>query len=149
MEVAGTGDIIHAEGVRCAFPSSRPLAVRRDSLKFLTEIFEVVGADAEFEYLLDYRQEVRKGANRAQGWRIRPTNQPTGRRQDESVFDDTEGDAAMEEFNGQCSVRAADRSRRSRRCAIRFQDSANIFFLTDGLVHDALLNLVDRAVTGP
>jgi hypothetical protein len=75
------GDIIHAAGVRVAFPLSAPTAqrlravsrgLRREpsACKLVAEIVEVIRADTEREHFLNHWQGISQGANRPQGWCI-------------------------------------------------------------------------------
>src|SRR5580658_702077 len=119
----------------------------REAFELVTEILEVFRADAQAEHLLDHGKEISQRTNRAQRRSICGPHQAARRRQQECVFDHAHGDAALVELQGHHSVRAADSPHRTRRFAIRFQNSANIFFLAAAVVHEDDLSLADRAAT--
>src|SRR6266700_7179892 len=151
----GGGGFIHAEGVWVGFhhPCRRPhrragLPCWRDPFEFVAEILEVLWADAQAEHFFDHGKEISQRTNREQRWGIGGPHQAARRRQDECVFDDARGDAALVELRGQHAVRTADDPHCTRRFAIRFQNPANKFFPAAAVIHGGALNLADLAATG-
>jgi hypothetical protein len=63
-KACGLVSVIRAEGAYGADAEGRGLP--RDAFEFLTEILEVIRADAQTEHFLDHRQEISQRTNRAQ-----------------------------------------------------------------------------------
>jgi len=153
-------DIIHAAGVRFAFPSSAPrarvgswlrrtrqLSDRHDPLELVAEMVKVLRADAHVQHFFDHRQEISERTNGAQRRGIGGTHQAAHRRQHEGVFDHTHGHAALLELRGQDAVRTTGHAHRTRRLAVRPENLANVLFLA--VLHDRLPQLCGGRSDGP
>ena len=142
------GDHRTAEGAHWAWLPDSGLPGRCEVCELVSQVAEVIRADAQFAHLLDHGKEVRQRANRAQGRRTGRADQAPRSRQHQGVFDHHHGKAALVELGSQHPVRSAHRPHRARRFPVRLQDLANELFLSAAVVHVSLLSLAARAATG-
>ena len=106
--------------------TSEALSAGRETFKFVSQVSEVVLADAQAEHFFDHRKEVSQRSNQVQRGRVSRPHQTTRCCQDQSVFDYAHGQTAVIELFGEQAVWPANDSYCSRRFAIGFQNPLNI-----------------------